>query len=245
MSTVRRIATTALGTALGAALLATPAVAAPSDPPAAPAVTAPAPATVSLTGSGSSSQAPDLALLSAGVEVVRPTATEAMTAQNTAAGALLEAVRELGVEERDVRTEGLSLGPTYDYSQGAAKLVGYQAAQTFTIKVRTLDRVDEVIAAVTAATGDAGRIHGVSFDVADRRALAAEARDEAFDEARAKAQQYADLSGRTLGRLVSVSEHGSGGALPQARPMDAAAPAPVAPGEVTYELTVSVVYELS
>ncbi|MEV6104846.1 SIMPL domain-containing protein [Streptomyces sp. NPDC051940] len=210
----------------------------------------PEPATVSVTGSGSATKAPDLAVLSAGVEADGRTAKEAMAAQSKAAKAMLDAVHKEGIEDRDIKTDGLSLGPRYDYNNGSATLVGYQAGQTFTIKVRDIAKTGSVVSAVTAATGDAGRINGVGFDVSDRQALEAEAREAAFGEARAKAEQYAKQSGGTLGRLVSVSEYG-GTPVPYQMPMMAAAevaaggPAPVAPGEVKGELSVSVVYELS
>lgn len=206
-----------------------------------------APATVSVSGSGRAAAAPDLAILSVGVEATRKTAKEAMAAQNAAAKALLEVLRKEGIEDRDIRTDSLSLAPVYTQNTaGESKVTGYQAGQSFSVKVRDLDRTGQVIGAVNEATGDDGRVNGVVFDVADPSALRVKAREAAFQDAYEKASQHARLSGHRLGRLVSLSEGDSvrpgHGALPS---MPADEPGvPLAPGEIEEQVTVSAVFEL-
>ncbi|MGA4838510.1 SIMPL domain-containing protein [Streptomyces sp. G45] len=226
--------------------------------PAAQAAAAPAPArvaaaapepeatTVTVTGTGTASAAPDLALVLAGVETTGATPEKALAAHKTAADALLAAVRQAGVAERDIRTENLSVSPVYEQQDGTSKLTGYQATQTFSLKVRDTDTTGRVVKAAMDAAGDAGRVHSVTFDVADRDALRTRAREVAFRDARAKAEQYAKLSGRTLGRLVSLAE--SGGAAPHPLPAPAGAlgkdEVPVAPGEIEDTVTLTAVYAL-
>ncbi len=206
-----------------------------------------APATVTVTGSGSASAAPDLAILSVGVEVTKATAKEAMAAQSTAAEALLAVLRKEGVEDRDIRTDSLALTPVYTQTTGGeSKVTGYQAGQTFSVKVRRIDRAGQVVGAVNDATGDAGRVHGVVFDVADPKELRAKAREAAYKDAFEKASQHARLSGHRLGRLISLSEgdslrpgHGAVPSMPADEPT-----VPLAPGEIEEQVTVSAVYEL-
>ncbi|MGW0122771.1 SIMPL domain-containing protein [Streptomyces sp. NPDC003327] len=206
-----------------------------------------APATVTVSGSGSAAAAPDLAILSLGVEAGRPTAQEAMAAQTKAAETLLAVVREQGVEDRDIRTDSLSLNPVYaQAADGQSKVTGYQASQSFSVKVRRIDETGRIVGAVNKAAGDAGRINGVVFDVADPSALRAKAREAAYRDAHDKAEQHAKLSGHRLGRLVSLSEGESlrpgHGAVPD---MPAESPSvPTAPGEIEEHVTVSAVYEL-
>ncbi|MET9518907.1 SIMPL domain-containing protein [Streptomyces sp. NPDC002994] len=203
-------------------------------------------ATVSVGGEGRASAAPDMAVLTAAVEATKPTAKRALAAQSAAAEALLAAVRKQGIADRDVRTEGLSLNAVYQHTDRSSKLTGYQAGQSFSVKIRDMGRTGAVVEAVTHAAGDAARINGVTFDVADPAALRAGAREAAHADARAKAEQYARLSGRRLGRLVSLAETGSG----VHRPLDVPGAAfdegkvQVAPGEVRQEVTVTAVYEL-
>lgn len=234
--------------ALGLPALAASPAAALSARPAAAARLAPRPATVTVTGEGSASAPPDLAVVGAGVESSAKTSQTALDAQNKAAAALLAAVLAQGVAERDVRTRSVSLTPVYDYKDGTSRLTGYQASQSFSVKVREVARTGAVLQAVTDAAGDAARIDSVVFDVADPAPLQARAREAAHGDARAKAEQYALLSGRRLGRLLSLSEDAS--TFP--RPVSPAGETPglgigavpVAPGEIRAGATVTAVYEL-
>ncbi|WP_106967984.1 SIMPL domain-containing protein, partial [Streptomyces aurantiacus] len=208
---------------------------------------APAPATVTVTGTGTASAAPDLAVVSMAVEVTAPTAEKALAAQHAAADALLGALRGQGVAERDVRTDSLELSAVYEDGRGVSKLTGYRAAQSFSVKVRELHRTGRVIKAASDAAGDAVRVNGVSFDVADARPLRAKARQAAHEDARSKAEHYASLSGRGLGRLVSLNE--AEAADPRPLTVSPAAFAkhdgvPVAPGEIEDNVSVVAVYEL-
>ncbi|QNP69060.1 SIMPL domain-containing protein [Streptomyces roseirectus] len=209
----------------------------------------PAPTTVTVTGDGSATAEPDLAVVGVGVEATAKTAKEALAAQNKAADALLKAVAQQGIADKDVRTDSVSLSPVYDYQDGTSVLTGYRAAQSFVVKVREIGKTGAVLQAVTDATGDAGRINSVVFDLADREPLQRAARKAAFADARSKAEQYAALSGRTLGRLVTLSEGGTGYVTP-APPMAADMPpgglgsVPLAPGEIKATSSVTAVYEL-
>ncbi|MEV1061957.1 SIMPL domain-containing protein [Streptomyces sp. NPDC050263] len=207
------------------------------------------PATVTVTGEGSASAPPDLAVVAAGVAASGKTSQAALDTQNKAAAALLAAVRAQGVADRDVRTESVSLNPVHDHTGGASRLTGYQAAQSFSVKVREVARTGAVLQAVTDAAGDAARIDSVVFDVADPAPLKARAREAAHDDARAKAAQYAHLSGRDLGRLVSLSEDAAAYRRPGPSAGDAPGAGmsvvPVAPGEIRAAATVTAVYELA
>ncbi|AZP21652.1 SIMPL domain-containing protein [Streptomyces aquilus] len=236
--------------ALGLPTVAAPAALAAGTGGHAPSIAvAAAPATVTVTGEGSAVGEPDIALVGAGVEAVAKTTQAALEAQNTASAALLKAVRAQGVADRDIRTENVSLSPVYDYTDGESTLKGYQAAQSFSIKVREPAATGALLQAVTDATGDAGRITSVVFDLDDRRPLQARAREAAHDDAHTKAAQYARLAGLHLGRLVSLNEGGTGYFAPSP-PVSADAPAgfgavPLAPGEIKATATVTAVYELT
>ncbi|MEU6982276.1 SIMPL domain-containing protein [Streptomyces sp. NPDC046324] len=242
--------TTVAGVVLGALALAgvAPALAAaPVTGPAAAAVRAPAPATLTVTGTGRAGAAPDIAVISVAVEARAKTGQEAMAAQSRAAEALFAALRKQSVADRDIRTESLSLFPVYTQAtDGESKVSGYQASQSVSATVRDVDRTGVVVGAVTKATGDAGRVDGVTFGVADPGALRSRARELAHKDAHEKAAQHARLSGHRLGRLVSITETDSGrpgaGAVPEAS-ADASG-VPLAPGEIEEQVTVTAVYEL-
>ncbi|ARX87848.1 LpqG protein [Streptomyces alboflavus] len=245
---------------LTAAVVALGLSSAPASPAAALAVSAPAPAvanptptpsTVTVTGTGSASAVPDLAVVGMAVEVTAPTAEKALAAQHAAANALLGALRGQQVAERDVRTDSLELSAVYEDGGGGgggtSKLTGYRAAQSFSVKVREPRRTGRVIKAAVAAAGDAVRVNGVTFDLADARPLRAKAREAAHEDARSKAEHYAALTGRELGRLVSLTEAESGNPRPLTVSPSAFAKQEgvlVAPGEIQDSVSVVAVYEL-
>lgn len=206
------------------------------------------PGTVAVSGHGTASAVPDIAVINLGVEVKKPTATEATAAQASTAQALLDAVRAQGVSDRDIRTERVWLNPVYENNQANdSQLAGFQAGQSFSVKVRDVKKTAAILRAAVDAAGDAGRINGVAFDVEDRTMLRSRARATAFKDAHAKAAQYAELSGHPLGRLVSVDEAGGAGGSPVPIPTSAVADGaqvPVAPGEIKDEVVVRVVYQL-
>lgn len=244
----RTLRALAAGAALGGLLLGAAAPAVAAAPAAHPAVRTAAPTTVTVSGSGRAAAAPDVAVLSVGVEATRKTAKEAMAAQSAAAKSLLDALHRQGIADRDIRTESLSLSPVYTQTaEGESKVTGYQAGQSFSVKVRDIDKAGQVVGAAGDAAGDAGRINGVVFDVSDPTALRAKAREAAVRDAHDKAAQHAELSGHRLGRLVSLTEGESvrpgPGTVPSA-PADGGESVPLAPGEIEEHVTITAVYEL-
>ncbi|MFI7382303.1 SIMPL domain-containing protein [Streptomyces sp. NPDC049813] len=241
-----------VGALFALVLPAVPAAAAQGAPHVATATTAPRPATLTVTGEGRASTAPDMATVTAGVEANGPTAKAALATQNRTADALLAAVRKAGVADRDVRTENLSASAVYESGPepgAATRVAGYRATQSFSVKVRDLERTGAVIQAMADAAGDDIRIDSVVFDVADPSRLRSAARAAAHADAHAKAVQYAKVSGHKLGRLVSLEEAPSGRPRPVAVPAAAfaatAQKVPVAAGEIEDEVSVTAVYELN
>ncbi len=216
-----------------------------------PAVAADGPAaTISVSGEGRVEIAPDMATVSLGVTTDAETAAAAMAANSEGVSAVIARLTAAGIEDRDIQTSGLSLGPRYDYgrSDGSAPtVVGYTASNMVTVRVRALDTLGAVLDGVVS--GGANTLNGLSFGVVEDREVLDEARRRAVAEARRKAELYADAAGVTLGRVISISEQG-GYAPPMPMAMAEAsfakgADVPVAPGEMSFGATVVVVYEIA
>jgi uncharacterized protein YggE len=212
-----------------AALLATPALA-QTVPPAA----------ISVTGAANVSVAPDLAQIDGGVSTDARTAREASDANNAAMGKVLLALKGAGIDEKDYQTSRLSLQPQYAPNRsGPSPVVGYRASNRVTIKVRDVTKVASMIDVLVGA--GANDIGGISFMVSQASKLLDEAREQAIADARRKAQIYAKAAGVTLGEPIAISEEG--GPTPVFRSKVAggmAASAPVAQGEETLSISVSV-----
>jgi uncharacterized protein len=208
---------------------------------AAPALAQVAPvATISVTGEAQVSAAPDLAQIDAGVSTGAKTAREASDANNAAMGRVLLALKGAGIDEKDFQTSRLSLQPQYAPNRsGPNAVVGYQASNRVTIKLRDVTKIASTIDLLVAA--GANDIGGINFMVSAASKLLDDAREQAIADARRKAEIYARAAGVTLGSPVSISEEGSPAPM-QFRRMSAAAAAsaPVAQGEETLQVTVSV-----
>jgi uncharacterized protein len=217
-------------------LLAAPALAETAATDTAP------PALISVTGEATVSVAPDLAQIEAGVTSDAKTAREASDANNAAMGKVLLALKGAGIDEKDFQTSRLSLQPQSapNRTTGPSAIVGYRASNRVTVRLREVSKVAGVIDTLVAA--GANDIGGINFMVSNASKLLDDARGQAVADARRKAEIYAKAAGVTLGAPISISEEGAPGPMlyrKMAAPMAASA-APVAQGEETLQVNVSV-----
>ena len=200
-----------------------------------------APAMITVSGEASVSVAPDQAQIEGGVSSDARTAREASEANNAAMGKVLLALKGAGIAEKDYQTSRLSLQPQYAPNRsGPSPVVGYRASNRVTVRLRDVTKVASVIDTLVGA--GANDIGGIDFSVSNASKLLDDAREQAVADARRKAEIYARAAGVTLGAPLSISEEGNPGPM-QFRKMAvgmAAAPTPVAPGEETLQVTVSV-----
>ena len=108
----------------------------------------------------------------------------------------------------DVKTTFYNLYPRYDYIEGRQIPAGFSLTQGVEIKVRDLKKVGEIVTG-TVAKG-ANQVSGIEFFVDEPETARAEARAQAFEKAKTKAQETAKLAGVRLGRVVTFSESVSG-----------------------------------
>ena len=219
----------------------------PPTEPAAPSASVSAVSrTISVTGIGRSELAPDIAILSVGVSSSGASGREAMDANNTAMTAVVEGLKTLGIGVTDIQTTGLSLNANFDYSATPPKLLGYQASNGVTLKVKDVARLGEILD-ITVTNG-ANQINGLTFDVADKTAAMNDARTKAVQDARAKAELLAGVAGASVGRVLSITEgyvSSPGPIAVQTMRADSAPSVPIAAGQVGMEAQVNVVFELN
>ena len=200
------------------------------------------PAVISVTGEATVSVAPDLAQIDGGVTSEAKTAREASDANNAAMGKVLLALKGAGIDEKDFQTSRLSLQPQSAPNRtgpGPSTIVGYRASNRVTIRLRDVTKVASVIDTLVAA--GANDIGGINFMVSQASKLLDEARERAVADARRKAEIYAKAAGVTLGAPLSISEEGNAAPIPYRRmAVGMAATAPVAQGEETLQVNVSV-----
>jgi len=203
---------------------------------------------ITVTGVGTMTAAPDLAVVSVGVHRFEAVASAAMSANSVQMIRVFEALKGAGIEPRDIQTAQLSLRPRWDRRSNntVPKIIGFEANNVLTIRVRALDRVGEVLDSLTKA--GANRINSIQFSMNKPRPLQDQARQAAVVDARAKAELYASAAGVSLGDVISIVE---GGIAPNPLLMEHMGvgsidsdAVPIAQGELTLRSTVTIVYEL-
>jgi uncharacterized protein YggE len=224
--------------ALAAALAAGMLFAAPALAQTAP------PAMISVTGEATISVAPDQAQIDGGVTTEAKTAREASDANNAAMGKVLQALKSAGIAEKDFQTSRLSLQPqSAPNRSGPVVIVGYRASNHVTIRLRDVTKVASAIDTLVGA--GANDIGGINFMVSQASKLLDDARAQAIADARRKAEIYARAAGVTLGAPLSITEDGAPGPVFRGKMVAGmAASAPVAQGEETLAVTVSVAWAI-
>lgn len=189
---------------------------------------------ITVTGMGVVRAVPDRAEISFGVVTQGRTASQALTANDTAIERVVAALRRAGIAAADIQTRSFSVSPRY--SEAGDEITGYTAENTVSAQLRNLDRAGAVIDAAVGA--GANQVFGPSLSRSDSSALYRSALRAGVGDARAKAQELASAAGLSLGKVVGVVEQGSSPEPPQPA-ADARASAPIQPG--TQEIQASVV----
>jgi uncharacterized protein YggE len=207
------------------------------------------PRTITMQGEGQAAAAPDLAVIAGGTQVQARTAREAMDGNSRAMRQVQQALREAGVEERDITTSSLSLRPTIEYQPNTnrPRVVGYTAGHQLQVRARDLTKLGDILDRMVSA--GANQVDGLQLTVADWSQKVDEARVAAIADAKRKAEILARAAGARIGRVVTIEEQS--GAMPppvmrrMAAPSAAAAePVPVATGDQTFRMNVTVTWEL-
>ncbi len=206
------------------------------------------PRIISLSGHGEVRATPDLAYVTSGVVTQGATAAEALAANTKAMTDLFAALKDSGIEDRDVQTSNFSVQPRYDFSNNQApKMVGYDVSNNVTVTLRKVDTLGALLDRMVQSGSN--QISGISFDVSKPDDAMDEARKLATEDATRKAKVYAKAMGIELGNVMQVSE---GSAAQPPMPMvrstmmkaDAAPPVPMAAGEQTLAVDVNVIWEI-
>lgn len=195
-----------------------------------------------MVGTGHVQGAPDTLTADVSIEFTASDVTAAMSQTNDRQQAVINALTGSGVDRKNIRTTDVTLQPQYNNPQpnGAATITGYRATNTIEVKIHPPDAASQTLALIVSAGGDATRIGSVSYSIADDSQLVKDARARAFEDAKNRADQYAQLSGLRLGKVLSISE-ASGNAPPAPRGMAAV---PLEPGQQTVSFSVTAVWEL-
>ena len=208
---------------------------------------------ITVTGNGTATGVPNQLGFNLRVTLTRSDVATAMADASADMKKILGVLTKQGVAREDVQTTGLSIEPSYSYSNGNERLVGYTVTQRARVTVVDLRRAGRTLSAAAAAGGNDIRIDGIGLSISNRSALMAQARKAAVADAKAKAQAYAAGGGERLGKVLSLKEVSA--AAPQAvdylrspvydtAALKGLAPVPIKAGQKDMKVQIQVVWEL-
>jgi len=205
--------------------------------------------TLNVSGSGQANLAPDIAYIYIGVHTENPAAAEAVADNTAQTQTVIQAIKDFGIEEKDIRTTNFSIYPQDKFDPQTGTPTGdktYVVDNTVYVTVRKLDQLGDLLDTVVKA--GANTVNSVQFDVADKAAALKQARVDAVKDAEAQAKSLAEAAGLSLGEIQSIGffdsqpifdGKGGGGAVAA----DAAS-VPIQPGQLTFTVTVNISYAL-
>lgn len=203
-----------------------------------------------VSGSGTVTVVPDVAILSMGVEVQAPTVAIAQAQAAVDMDRVINELKANGVAEEDIKTQQYNIYTIRRWIDDREVLLGYRVTNMVTVKIRDIANAGVIIDDAVRAAGDSIRINSIGFTVDEPEAYYDEARQKAMEDAKDKAAQLASLGDVTLGKPTYIGE-GSfyipvryDNALKEAVDSGAVPPTPISPGEMEISLTVQVVYAI-
>ena len=205
---------------------------------------------ITVAGEGTVEGAPDMALITLGVVNEARAAAEALTANSQSMTRILDALKQGGIEPRDLQTSGFSVDPVYSQPpQGQdssvpfrPEIVGYRVQNNITLRIRDLTRVGALLDQVV--TLGANSISGPTFTVEDPTALQDRARSAAIADAIRKGNLYAAAADVELGPIFRSDENYAPPPQPYAAPMmrmeAAQSDVPIEGGALSFKMQVAV-----
>lgn len=166
--------------------------------------------TITVSETGEIYTSPDLVLVNFSVVVEAKTVGQALSQNASKMNAIIEFMKEEGIEEKDLKTVGLNLYPRYEWPErtqfvsGERVLVGYEARQSLEVKIRDLEKISAIIEGGTVA--GANEVGNLQFIVDQQEEFKKQARQEAIAKAKAKAEELAEQLGVKLVRITNFQE---------------------------------------
>jgi len=172
---------------------------------------------ITVSGQGKVYAKPDVAVISLGVTTQAVTVAEATTNNTNKMNAVIEAVKKLGVDEKDIQTTNYNLYPRYDsklvsstnaYYYGRTSnnsIIGYTLEQNVQVKIRDFEKIGNIMSGATEK--GANLVGNLQFTIDNPEQFKEQARAKAIAQAKASAKNLAKESGISLGKLINVSEN--------------------------------------
>jgi uncharacterized protein YggE len=160
--------------------------------------------TVRVSGAAVVNVAPDRALIKLGVQSNAPTPDGVQAMNTRAIREVIDAVRGLGVDVKDIKTDNYVVYPVY-YDYNSLRIKGYRIDNVVAITLKDVSLASDVV--VAAFKAGANEVLDVQFYTSELRRYRDQARELAMTAAAEKAQALAKAGGSEAGCVMQIGEN--------------------------------------
>lgn len=208
------------------------------------------PRTINVNGQGEVRAEPDRATLTLAVESRKPKLDDARAEVARTVEAVLKLTRELKVDPKLVHATRINVQPEYNWQaqNNERNLIGYYVSRQVEIELRDLEKLGQLLE--RAIDLGVNQVGDPRLDSSKRPELVREALAKAVADARQNADVVARAAGARLGnaRTINANTEFAPPPMPMVRGIameaKAAGAAPYQSGEMTFNATVNVQYDL-
>ena len=199
---------------------------------------------IHVSGQGSVSAAPDIALAQLGVQTFAPELEAAMTANSRSMNTVIGALKAQGIADDDIQTANFSVNPQYDYEKETREIVGYWVDNRVRVTFRDLSALGNALQ--SGIDAGANTVYDLRFTIDNRDELLSQARTLAVADARQRAQTLAEAAGVKLGKALNIRESSSTYPVYARGAFDEAvgSAVPIESGEVDLSVYVDVLFDI-
>lgn len=162
---------------------------------------------LTVSGEGKSTATPDTLYINLNISESGATTQEAQKAMEEKVTGLKALLKELNFPENKVQTESVNVYEDYDWTENGRQSRGFKANQTISLEL-TDDNIAQRGSEILARIPSLGNINinNTNFTIKDPQLWVQAAREQAFENAKTKAEQLAKLSGQKVGKVLSIQD---------------------------------------
>ena len=163
---------------------------------------------ITVSGEGKVYAKPDIAVVDLQITTERTTVAEVTKSNTDKMNAVIEAIKGLEIEEKDIQTINYNLSPNYNWTEAQGRVfVGYTLNQTIEVKIRDFTKIGDVL--TSATTNGVNNIGDLQLTLDNPEQFKEQARAKAIEQAKSNAQNLAKESGVKLGKIINIYENTS------------------------------------
>jgi len=193
-----------------------------------------------VVGTATVNKSPDIAIAQIGVLSFSKEVEAAVAENNEKSGAIIDALKQHGVAQKDIQTTSFNIYPQWDYQKIPNEIVGFQVNNMVSVTFRDLSSIGKGLQ--RAIDAGANNIYGITFTLADPEPVRNEVRTLAIQDARKKAESIAQAAGIELGKLISVNELSVSGPIIYYKGAEASRDVSIEPGELAVTVQVELIF---